>query len=155
MPPKKFYTLLLVAGLLFAACDQSLVYQSHQTIAPEGWHFEDKLVFETTITDTTSLHNMYVDVRNTTDYGFSNFYIFMNIIFPDGKTLRDTIEFTLADRAGKWTGRGLGKIRSNRFLFRTDVWFPVPGSYRFEMEQAMREEVLAGIADMGLRIEKK
>lgn len=146
---------MLFALVFFAACDRSVVFEAHQAIPAEGWHFEEELVFETNIADTASLHNMYVDVRNTTDYGFSNFYIFLNIIFPDGKTLRDTIEFTLADHTGKWTGKGHGKIRSNRFLFRTDVWFPVKGLYRFEMEQAMRTPLLEGISDMGLRIERK
>ncbi len=155
MSTKRVFGLLLFAVLLFAACDRSLVYQAHQAIPSEGWHFEEKLVFEAAINDTASLHNMFIDVRNTTDYRFSNFYIFMDIIFPDGKTLRDTMEFTLADRTGKWTGKGLGKIRSNRFLFRTDVWFPVAGNYRFELKQAMRTELLEGISDMGLRIERK
>lgn len=145
----------LIALLIITACDQSLVFEAHRALPLEGWHYKEKVVFEAPINDTTSLHNLYIDVRNTTDYGFSNFFLFLDIQFPDGKTLRDTIECILADRTGKWTGKGFGKIRSNRFLFRTDVWFPEQGTYVFKMEQAMRTEVLEGISDMGLRIERK
>jgi gliding motility-associated lipoprotein GldH len=81
--------------------------------------------------------------------------LFLNIEFPDGTTLRDTIECILAQRNGQWSGKGFGKIRSNSFLFRTNVWFPQPGNYVFRMEQAMRTELLEGIADIGLRIERK
>lgn len=153
---KYYFAFLLAALLLLAsACDTSVVFEKHQPIPAEGWHYKNKVVFEALVNDTTSLHNLYIDVRNTTDYSFSNLYIFLDIEFPDGNMLRDTIECTLADRTGKWTGKGFGKIRSNRFLFRTDVWFPQQGYYIFRIEQAMRREVLEGISDIGIRIERK
>lgn len=153
---KHYFILTLVALLLLAsACDSSVVFEEHQPIPAEGWHYKNLVVFEALVNDTTNLHNLYIDVRNTTDYGFNNFFVFLDIEFPDGNILRDTIECALADRTGKWTGRGFGKIRSNRFLFRTDVWFPLEGTYVFRIEQAMRREVLEGISDIGLRIEKK
>jgi len=153
---KHYFILTLVALLLLAsACDTAVVFEEHQPIPSEGWHYKNLVVFEALVNDTTNLHNLYIDVRNTTDYGFSNFFVFLDIEFPDGNLLRDTIECALADRTGKWTGKGFGKIRSNRFLFRTDVWFPIEGTYVFTIEQAMRREVLEGISDIGLRIEKK
>lgn len=152
---KKLLLTALMAMLLLTACDRQLVFEKNQAVPSEGWHFEDKIKFEAKVTDTTSLHNLYINVRNTTDYGYSNFYLFLDIEFPDGTTLRDTIECMLAERSGQWTGKGFGKIRSNSFLFRTDVWFPLEGNYVFSMEQAMRTQVLEGIADVGLRIERK
>jgi gliding motility-associated lipoprotein GldH len=145
----------LIALLVLTACDRSVVFEEHYALPSIGWHLNDKVVFEVPVNDTTSLHNLYIDVRNTTDYGYRNFYMFLEIKFPEGTILRDTIECLLADRTGQWAGKGFGKIRSNRFLFRTDVWFPEPGNYVFSIEQAMRNEVLEGISDVGLRIERK
>jgi gliding motility-associated lipoprotein GldH len=145
----------LIALLVLTACDRSVVFEEHYALPSIGWHLNDKVVFEVPVNDTTSLHNLYIDVRNTTDYGYRNFYTFLEIKFPEGTILRDTIECLLADRTGQWAGKGFGKIRSNRFLFRTDVWFPEPGNYVFSIEQAMRNEVLEGISDVGLRIERK
>lgn len=155
--PGKLYLLisLLALLLLASACDSSVVFEEHRPIPAEGWHYNNQVVFEALVNDTTNLHNLYIDVRNTTDYGFSNFFVFLDIEFPDGNMFRDTIECTLSDRTGKWTGKGFGKIRSNRFLFRTDVWFPLEGTYVFRIEQAMRIEMLEGISDIGIRIEKK
>lgn len=137
------------------ACQNSVVYQEQKAIPAKGWHHQEHLLFETTIHDTLSLHKLYLDIRNTTDYAYSNLFLFLDIAFPDGRILRDTIECTLADRRGQWTGSGFGRIRFNRFLFRDDVWFPAEGTYIFRIHHGMREDTLQGIADTGIRIERK
>lgn len=107
------------------------------------------------LADTSNLHNMFVNVRNSTSYQYSNLFLFLDIDFPDGKRVRDTLECIIADRTGRWTGSGGGRIKSNQFLFRTDVWFPQQGIYRFTFQQAMRTPLLEGITDIGLAIERK
>ncbi len=154
--PKKISLPLLILSMVFAqACNPDLVFQDNQAIPSEGWHYQDKITFSVEMDDTLSLHNLYLDVRNTTDYEYRNFFVFMDIEFPDNRVLRDTIECILAERSGEWTGKGFGRIKSNRFLFRTDVWFPKKGTYTFTIEQGMREEVLHGIKDIGIHIERK
>ena len=146
------YWIILIA---FAGCQPGVVFQEQQNIPTEGWHYRDGIVFEARIDDTVALHKMYLDIRNTTDYEYSNLFLFLDIEFPDGRQLRDTIECLLADRRGQWTGKGIGHIRSNRFLFRDDVWFPEKGAYRFRLHHGMRHEYLHGLSDVGLRIETK
>lgn len=140
---------------LFWACQPGVVYQKHQNISSEGWHYRDGILFDVSIEDTLSLHELYLDIRNTTDYAYSNLFLFMEIEFPDNRVLRDTIECILADRRGQWTGKGFGSVRSNRFLFRDDVWFPADGSYQFRVYHGMRHEQLEGLSNVGIRIEKK
>lgn len=149
--------ILLVAGsmLFFQACHDMVVFQGQKDIPGLSWHYQDTLVFEVSIEDTLSLHKMYLDIRNSTDYRYSNLFLFLDIKFPDGNVLRDTLECVLADRRGQWTGRGFGQMRFNRFLFRDDVWFPMQGVYTFSLSQGMRDDDLYGIADAGIRIEKK
>ncbi len=153
----KPYPMLLIAAVTawLSACQPAVMYQNQQAVSSDGWHYTDSVLFEVNINDTVSLHEMYLDIRNTTDYAYSNLFVFLDIIFPDGRILRDTLECILADKHGQWTGRGFGAIRTNRFLFRDDVWFPAAGTYAFIMTHGMRDESLTGIADVGLRIEKK
>lgn len=146
--------ILLCLPFLFA-CETSVVFQQQKAIPSEGWHYRDSIIFEASIHDTVALHAMHLDIRNTVDYRYSNLFVFLDIEFPDGMVLRDTLECILADRQGNWTGKGFGKIRTNRFLFRDDVWFPQQGVYTFRIFQGMREDRLQGIADVGIRIEKK
>jgi gliding motility-associated lipoprotein GldH len=49
----------------------------------------------------------------------------------------------------------MGDIWDNQILWKPNVKFPVAGKYIFEFEQAMREEQVQFIMDMGLRIEKR
>ena len=83
-----------------------------------------------------------------------NLWLFVEIHFPDGIAERDTLEIMLADHRGKWLGHGLGSKFDSRIFLRKDVIFPITGKYIFLYEQAMRDEPLTGIDDMGLRIEK-
>ncbi len=153
--PFKLFVTLFAIGSAFAACTSNVVFDSNQSLPAEGWPQSRKVVFEVKITDTLSLHNLYVNVRNTTSYPNSNLFLFLDITFPDGQSVRDTLECIIADASGRWTGRGGGKIKSNRFLFRTDVWFPRTGIYSFSFRQAMRTQTLEGIYDIGIAVERK
>lgn len=148
-----FFGICLLSA--FVSCDRNVVFERNQKIPQMEWHFEDKVSFEAEINDTINLHNIYINVRNSIDYNYMNFYMFLDTEFPDGRLVRDTLECMLADNRGEWTGKGFGKIRSNQFQMRHNVWFPVRGVYTFTFKQAMRDEVLEGISDIGIRIEKK
>ncbi len=150
-----FYIILLALTTSSISCNRSVVFEKNKNIPEMQWHYEDKVIFEAEINDTINLHNIHVNVRNSVDYKYMNLYMFLDTEFPDGRTVRDTLECILADKHGKWTGKGVGKIRSNSFLMRENVWFQVKGKYTFSFEQAMREEVLEGISDIGIRIERK
>lgn len=149
--------IIVVAGLMtiMAGCGRQTVFQDSSAIPTEGWNANHLLHFEMSLSDTVPLHELYLLVRNTTDYPYSNLYLFLDIEFPDKHWIRDTLECMLVQRDGQWTGKGFGKIRSNQFLFRDDVWFPTPGSYRFRIQHGMRDDVLLGISDIGIRLDKK
>ena len=104
--------------------------------------------------DTTGLFDFYLTLRHNSKYKYSNIYFFVSTTFPDGQFSRDTVEFILADRRGKWYGKGIGSIKDLKILLKKGVSFPIPGNYVFEFEQAMREENLEGITDIGILIEK-
>lgn len=153
--------LIFFISLLLASCDPDRVYEENIKI-PEGiWDIDYPVVFELEITDTASLHNVYINVRNTGMYQFSNLCLFLITTFPDGTTQKNNIECTLADKKGKWLGSGLGDIWDNQILFSEGVKFPQKGTYKFVFEQAQRYgerayiENLPFIMDIGLRIERQ
>ena len=118
------------------------------------WDKDAPLTFLVDIKDTSQAYNVFVNVRNAGGYRFSNLYLFVNTIFPGGQIQRDTLECTLASPEGRWLGDGLGDIWDNRALFRERMRFPQSGRYTFEIEQAMRQNPLPQIMDVGLRIER-
>lgn len=157
MHPGMTNRVFIAAACLAAlfACGQQTIFQESRSPDPGGWPADEVLKFQTHIADSLSLHELFLIVRNNTDYAYSNLFLFLDIHMPDGTSLRDTIECFLADRSGQWTGKGFGSVRSNQFLFRDDVWFPLAGTYTFGLQHGMREEKLEGITDIGIRIDKK
>ena len=118
------------------------------------WEMNNIVKLDAEIKDTTSLHNIYINIRNAGGYQFSNLYLFLTTGTPQGEEARDTLELTLADDHGKWLGDGSGDIWDNRILFKRKFRFPEAGVYHFELQQAMRVNPLLQIMDAGMRIEK-
>lgn len=146
--------LILLAAVVLTACDKNRVYEQNTNISQYSWDYKIPLTFSVEITDTISPNNMYINVRNDGTYRFSNLFLFVNTILPQGQHLRDTVEITLASADGQWLGKGLGDIYANRYMFRKNFRFPQKGTYKFELIQAMRVNPLLGIMDAGIRIEK-
>jgi gliding motility-associated lipoprotein GldH len=143
-----------ILGVLFlTSCDKSAFFEENQHVASETWKQGDTLYYKLQITDTIHYFDFYLNVRNSTDYRYRNLYLFMNTKFPGGGIARDTIECMLAAADGKWYGKGMGKIKDSRILFKKAVRFPHAGTYLIGIQQAMREVKLAGISDIGVRIE--
>ena len=149
----------IVAGMMLVlvvwSCSDTALFFDSRPVPDYTWHMHDTVRFEAAVSDTSRRHQIHISIRNTTDYPYSNLYMFMDVRFPNGTTFRDTLECILAQNDGKWTGKGFGKIRENVFLFRDNVWFPDTGIYVFSLVHGMREDALRGIADVGLRINKK
>lgn len=156
MVSMKLRTALLtgLTVILFAACDGRVVYDENKKVDSEKWDMNDKLFYEVDIRDTAARYKVAVNVRNSTDYPYSNVYFFMNTILPDGSlTRRDTIECYLAYPDGTWKGKGSSKIKDNRFWIAKNVRFEQKGRYVFELYQATSDTLLKGIMDVGLHIE--
>ena len=147
-----FFVLLLIA--LSTGCDRNRVYEKNLRIPGAEWINTNVPYFNVTINDTSAAHNIYINVRNSGKYRYSNLYLFITTKAPNGNTLKDTMDIILADNRGKWLGKGLGDIYFNQILYKKNIRFPYRGIYTFQIEQAMREDTLHDITDIGLRVEK-
>jgi len=137
-----------------ASCDRKKVFESYKELDEKGWNKDSIVVFNVPLADTIKNHNLYVNIRNKGTYAYSNIYLFMSIGSPDGQVKTDTVEFTLAEPDGRWKGSGIGGLYDNQILFKNSVFFPHKGVYKFQIKQGMRDNVLQGIRDVGIRIER-
>ena len=150
---KTFFFLMLIS-LGLCSCDPNRIYESNVKIPVEGWRHTDHARFEVEITDIVTPCNIYINVRNNSNYKYMELWLFVDVYSSFGFAERDTVKIMLADHRGKWLGHGLGSKFDTRYFFRRNVRFPAEGKYVFEYEQATRDELLTGIDDIGLRIEK-
>jgi gliding motility-associated lipoprotein GldH len=147
--------LIIVVLLLLpvASCDSGTVYDRYEHTEQGVWRWQDAMEFRVDISDTLSMNNIYLQVRHTVEYPFSNLYMFVHVKSPLGQHMTDTINMVLAAPDGKWTGKGNGNIRELMLLYRRQTQFRGPGTYVFTLEQAMRQPELP-VTDLGIRIER-
>lgn len=144
---------LVLVGLMLTSCDSAMLYDQQFSVAEDGWHADDIKTFEFDIQDTLSPLDLYINVRTSTDYPYSNIYLFLYSEYPDGYTDKDTLEFILAEPNGKWLGESSGTVVENKMLISRGGRFATSGTYRFKIEHGMREAVLPEVLDVGFRLE--
>ncbi|MCL6524366.1 MAG: gliding motility lipoprotein GldH [Thermoflavifilum sp.] len=142
---------------LCSACQFSQklnVFQQQVAIPQQRWYANFRPSFTVQITDTTALYDIYVVLRHTNDYRYSNLWLLITTEFPNGHAIRRRVELPLADPTGKWFGTGIEDIFFHRILIQHRAYFNQIGTYRFTFEQDMRDNPLPYIMNVGLRIEK-
>lgn len=146
--------IILLSAIMFLAvsCDPGLVYEENIAIEDASWHKDDIKSFSFEVTDTVSPLDLYVNIRTTNDYPYSNLYLFLYSEYPDGYTDKDTLDFILAYPDGKWIGENSGTIIENQVLISRGGRFAKEGTYTFEIQHAMRDEFLPEVTDIGFRV---
>ncbi|MDF1673942.1 MAG: gliding motility lipoprotein GldH [Vicingaceae bacterium] len=145
---------LLVVFFGLYSCDSNKVYEEYIEVEDALWQKENIASFKFLAEDTIVPHNLYINIRNTGDYAYSNLYLFVTLQGPDGNLLKDTVNCKLADKSGKWLGKGIGDLWDLQMPYIGGFKFAQKGEYTFSLEQAMRvENGLDGITDVGLRVE--
>ena len=81
------------------------------------------------------------------------YFLFINTTFPDGSVAYDTMEYPLADPAGKWYGKRTGRYVDTRYYFRRNARFPMAGIYHFAITNGMRDSAICGLKNIGFRVE--
>jgi len=144
--------------LILSACTDHVVFQQDVQVPEGGWSRSFTPEFTFQVTDTVLQHDLYIDLRHTGDYPFSDLFLFVDLYGPNDRHLRDTVECLLADPTGRWYGKGTGFIFADRIkahvLYKLKNRFPAAGSYTIKLEQAMRTELLAGVIDVGVSVER-
>ena len=141
-------------AVLFAACDRDLYYATQRDVDETGWNLAQTLPFDVVIEDTTQLYDVFIDLRVNVGYDKANAFLFVNTAFPDGSVAYDTLECPLADPEGRWYGRRTGRYVDNRYYLRHNVFFPHPGTYRFDITHGMRDTNVCGISSVGVIVKR-
>ncbi|MDO9339716.1 MAG: gliding motility lipoprotein GldH [Bacteroidales bacterium] len=148
------FVLILTSLVLLSSCNSNVVYTDSLEMPERTWKLLDIPAFKIPVTDTLNSNNVFFTIRTGSSYPFRNIYLFVTTTSPDGKSITDTLQYNLADEKGKWYGKGFGDIHELNLPYKTNVYFPVKGSYQFKIQHGMRVEDLKGVYDFGLRIEK-
>tara|TARA_B100000073_G_C23705005_1_gene561927 strand:+ start:263 stop:733 length:471 start_codon:yes stop_codon:yes gene_type:complete len=154
---KKGLAALILSSLF--SCTNNVVFQADKEMG-KNWHTDSLATFHFEISDTLSVYSCKLNIRHTIDYSYQNVYVFVHTTTPIGKTTTDTINCFLADKAGKWKGKGVGNVLNYSTTIKETETYQSSGEYKIEIEQAMRYgkkskiEFLNEILSIGVCIQK-
>jgi gliding motility-associated lipoprotein GldH len=143
----------LLFTCVLSSCLDNAVIDVNQEISSRRWSYIKKVSVPVKIEDAGKSYNIYMNLRHTADYRYSNIFVLVHQIGPDGKKTTERKEYQLAYPDGEWLGTGSGNLFSYQLIYKEKYKFPAPGRYVFEFEQNMRDNPLREIHDVGLRVE--
>ena len=145
---------IFCAFLFFVSCDRSKVFDLYLEVDSHGWQATDTIDFEFEIDSQENIYyNTLISLRHNNDYSYANIFFFVDVEYPNGLHRTDTLQYILAAPDGKWLGSGVGEIKHNLLKFKENQTMH-SGLYKYKIVHGMRDNVLIGIEDIGLRIEK-
>ncbi|WP_419700420.1 gliding motility lipoprotein GldH [Mucilaginibacter sp. NFX135] len=153
---KTFCTItgVLLITVLAGCSDANSVMDNNNAISDHNWSYVNRIKFDCKINDESAAYNLYLNLRVTDNYKYSNLFVLIYETSPDKKVKITRYEVKLAGKDGEWFGKGSGNLYSYQVPFKTNVKFPAKGNYHFEIEQNMRDNPLHEVSDVGLRVEK-
>ena len=118
------------------------------------WNKKAEQQFDFEVKDAQNPKNIIFVVRNNSEYPYSNIRFIVNFTEVKSKKVQtDTLNYILAKPNGEWIGSGFGDTKETLFQYHLNYRFPANGSYRVGIIQAMRNDNLPGIEDIGVKIE--
>ncbi|WP_116790259.1 gliding motility lipoprotein GldH [Flavobacterium psychrotrophum] len=152
----------LSALVLLVSCDKKRVFDEYKEF--DGtWNKDSIASFTYEAKDTMSHYNLFLTTRTNNSYPYSNLFVIVQMEQPGTNiTKADTLEYQMANPDGTLMGDGFSDIKESKLWYKEDVRFPKAGTYKFSVQQAVRQsgkvpgvQELDGITEIGLRIENK
>lgn len=162
MMPNKSAWYIIILLIMLSSCDSNRVFDEYKSV-PDAWPKDSEIAFKVTPPDSTKAYNLFVNLRNTNEYKFSNLFLIVEMEYPHGKTIKDTLEYEMTKKTGELLGEGLMDIKENKLWYKgydEPFVFEEKGEYHISIQQAMRNngdingvDNLVGITEVGFRIE--
>ena len=106
-------TLVIATVMLVMAACQRKPVMTHATfvhLPADGWQRTLPLAFSPEYDDSTAAYNVTLAVRHDNSYRYRNLSMVVDVIAADSTVNRQTVNMTLADQYGNWTGGGFGAL---------------------------------------------
>ncbi|MFN3489064.1 MAG: gliding motility lipoprotein GldH [Emticicia sp.] len=147
---------MLVLSIWVLSCDSNAIFKSYEDLKDTNWYVKNVPSFTFEVKDETIPYNIYLLIRNASQYSYNNLYLTRYIYGPDGKQISNRLEeVTLFDsRTGKPLGEGLGDIWDHKVLSTRNFMFPKKGKYTIKLKQYMRQDPLPSVMSVGISVEK-
>ncbi len=155
------FQIITFACIIFS-CQQNKLFE-HYTPIFNGWDKQEVVSYEFVAPDSLNPYNLFVNLRTSSDYKFSNLFLVVELNYPNGKVTKDTLEYLMAKPTGELLGAGFMSIKEHKLWFKgldKSFVFSEEGTYKVHIQQSMRLlgnpkgiATLDGIIDVGFSVE--
>ena len=153
----RFKTLLVTSFFVFS-CESNIEYIQYNSIENQ-WNKDSIQNFVFELADTKK-YNTYINLRINKDYPFSNIFLITTLMDSLSVLSKDTLNFKIADKSGKFLGKKRVNIIENSLIHKEKIELEKNKKYSVSVEHAMRIinkvsglKRLDGVVDVGYKIE--
>jgi gliding motility-associated lipoprotein GldH len=139
--------------MALTSCGEQAYFDEAYSFEDNSWSETDTAHFEIDVNDTIQPFNFIITLRTSTQYQFSNIWVYVIAEAPDSTKSKVAQRIPLARPDGSWIGRVSGTIVESRLKFDSKP-FPIKGEYSFDIVNATQQERLDEVLDISLRVEK-
>ncbi len=144
-----FYILFFI--VFFISCDKNRVFEKYIDLKNAEWSYDNKVLFEIPIEDTTS-KKIFLNFRHNYFFKTRNVLLILHAENPKGEKETIHLNIPLSEPNGKWYADCSGDVCN--LQKEIEYSFSDTGTYVFWLEQDMRVNPLANVLSVGLRVEK-
>ena len=139
--------------MLLTGCDSRTVYDHYEHTPVSGWEKNDTLVFETEPIMQEGRYKEEIGLRINGSYPFMGLNLQVEqTILPSKDTHSKTLSCQLIDDEGNAKGRGVSHYQ---YMFHlTTLQLNRGDRLRVAIRHGMKREILPGISDIGIRLQK-
>jgi len=159
---KSIFLILSIFMILLDSCGlpENTITEEFQMIDKGIWGWKETKSYTFTVDDSTHYYNIYCGLRITGKYNYSNIWLIYELAESRNANnssvnslLKKQFQIELADQTGRWLGKGMSNLISYEqpLLIKTKL---KKGNYTFKLSQNMREDLLSGVNDVGIKVEK-
>lgn len=141
---------LSVAGF-GVSCGPEIIFNEQYDL-PDQWSYADTVAFTYHIVDTSRAYNLTLTIRHKTDFATENLYAEFVTRYPNGTADAQAVSVEVSDRFGNWLGDCSGQECELTIPLQDSARFPEPGRYGLTLRQFMRQDSVAGVQRIGLRV---
>ena len=161
LKPKFLKSFLLLSLLTALSCGSSETQMEFQELPTTGWPQHTPVRFSLQVNDSLHPHDIFIHLRHSNDYPFSNIFLITSLSHPNGEVITDTLSYDLAAANGLWLGSGSGIITQS-LPYKKNVIFNTSKPYTLSVYQSVRElgatkgiAVLPAITEVGYSLKKE
>ena len=153
------FKIYILFSLVIFSCDSNVEFLKYNSVNGV-WHKDSLQEFSFELNETNE-YNTFVNLRINEEYKFSNIFLITTLKDSLNILSKDTLQFKLADKSGKFIGKKRINLVDNKLLHKKQLKFEGNKKYFLSIEHAMRVinkvgglENLQGVTDIGYKIEK-